>query len=150
MKRIALGIVAFSLVGCMCGKTAGPAPTSAPLAPPVAAEEPQSGRKIIIRAAPPTVRSQTIMSHIIAGELADVPADFNATMKQALPPEKLAQVWSRLTTQLGAFKSMGEPTETTEQGYRVVWIPLTFERGVLRAKVVYDETNYVAGLFFLP
>jgi hypothetical protein len=33
---------------------------------------------------------------------------------------------------------MGEPTETTEERYRIVWIPLTFERGVLRAKIAYD------------
>jgi membrane-bound lytic murein transglycosylase B len=146
MKRIAIGIVAFSLAGCMCGKTATPPPQPAP----AAAEESSSNRKIIIRSAPPSVRSQTIMNRIVAGEFADVPADFNATMKQALPPEKLRQVWSQLTAQFGAFKSMDEPTETTEQGYRVVWIPLTFERGVLRAKFAYDDTNYVAGLFFLP
>jgi len=76
--------------------------------------------------------------------------DFTPQMKEALPAEKLAAVWNDLGKQLGAYQSMGEATQTEEQGYKVVYVPLTFEKGTVRAKLVYDQTNYVAGLFFVP
>jgi hypothetical protein len=45
---------------------------------------------------------------------------------------------------------MGEPTAADEDGRKVVYVPLMFEKGTVRAKLVYDGTNYVSGLFFLP
>ena len=71
-------------------------------------------------------------------------------MKAALPADKLLAVWKDLEAKMGPYQSMGEATQAEEQGYKVVYVPLTFEKGMLRAKVVYDQTNYIAGFFFLP
>ncbi len=76
--------------------------------------------------------------------------DFTPQLKQTLPAEKLAVVWNDLTARLGSYQSMGEPAQADEDGRKVVYVPLTFEKGTVRAKLVYDETNYVAGLFFVP
>jgi len=111
---------------------------------------PTRGRGIIIPSAPPTFRSKTILHELINGRAENVISDFTPTMKEALPADKLTAVWNDLQTKMGTYQSMGEPTQTTEQGYTVVYVPLTFEKGTLRAKLVYDNTNYVAGLFFVP
>jgi Protein of unknown function (DUF3887) len=162
MKRIVIGFAALIAVACYCGcKTAQPAAAPAPPPPPpagtqadVAPPAPPSSRPhhsgIIIPAAPPTVRSVTILNHLVKGEFDDVEADFNPTMKDAVPSSKLAEVWNGVVAQYGAFKSLGDPAATTEDGYRVVYVPMTFEKGVLRGKLVYDNTNYVAGFWIQP
>jgi hypothetical protein len=144
---------ALLLAGCCSTSKPASAPAPAPeaAAPPAQINtRPSSGKAIIIPAAPPTFRSKTILHELINGRPENVVTDFNPTMKEALPAEKLGAVWKDLEAKMGPYQSMGEPTQTEEQGYKVVWVPLTFEKGTLRAKVVYDQTNYVAGLFFVP
>jgi Protein of unknown function (DUF3887) len=152
--------IALSILLGACCTRPQPAPTTAPPpppAPPAASEaapavppNPTRGRGIIIPAAPPTFRTKTVLHELINGRPENVINDFNPQMKEALPAEKLGEVWSQIVAKLGTYQSMGEPTQTTEQGYTVVYVPLTFEHGTLRAKVAYDNTNYIAGLYFVP
>ena len=149
-------IAAAILLGACCSSKPQPAATTPPPPPasadvaPAVPPNPGRGRGIIIPAAPPAFRSKTILHELINGRPENVVSDFNPQMKEALPADKLMSVWKNLQTQYGTYQSMGEPTEATEEGYKVVYVPLTFEKGTLRAKVVYDQTNYVAGLFFVP
>jgi hypothetical protein len=148
----ALAIVSALFLGACCSTpppTPAPAPAAAAEAPPAeVASGPHHG--IIIPSAPPTVRSKTILHELVNGRPEMVINDFTPQLKEALPAKKLAAVWSDLTTSLGAYQSMGEPMQLDEDGRKVVYVPLTFEKGTLRAKLVYDETNYVAGFFFVP
>lgn len=148
----ALAVVSALFLGACCSTpppAPAPAPAAAAEAPPAeVASGPHHG--IIIPSAPPTVRSKTILHELINGRPEMVINDFTPQMKEALPAEKLAAVWNDLGKQLGAYQSMGEATQTEEQGYKVVYVPLTFEKGTVRAKLVYDQTNYVAGFFFVP
>jgi len=144
----ALAVVSALFLSACCS-TPPPVPTpAAEAAPAEVASGPHHG--IIIPSAPPTVRSKTILHELVNGRPEMVINDFTPQMKEALPAEKLAAVWGDLVTKLGAYQNMGEATQTEEQGYKAVYVPLTFEKGTLRAKLVYDETNYVAGLFFVP
>jgi hypothetical protein len=154
MKTVSIAL-ALLLGACCSNPKSQSAPP--PLPPPASAEvapavppNPQRGRGIIIPPAPPTFRSKTILHELINGRYEGVTADFNPTMKEALPAAKLATVWNDINEKMGTYQSMGEPVQTTEQGYIVVFVPLTFEKGTIRAKLVYDNTNYVAGLFFVP
>jgi hypothetical protein len=144
----ALAVVSALFLGACCG-TPSPVPAPVNEAPPAeVASGPHHG--IIIPSAPPTVRSKTILHELVNGRPEMVINDFTPVLKEALPAEKLAAVWSDLTAKLGAYQSMGDATQAEEQGYKVVYVPLTFEKGTLRAKLVYDDTNYVAGFFFVP
>jgi hypothetical protein len=154
-SSIALAIL---LGACCSQQPAAPTPTPAatPAAAPVAEAAPAAeastrpSRGIIIPAAPPTFRSKTILHELVNGRPENVINDFNPTLKEALPAAKLAAVWSDLTARLGTYQSMGEPTQTEEDGRKVVFVPLTFEKGNVRARLVYDNTNYVAALTFEP
>lgn len=157
----ALAVVSALFLSACCSTpaptpAAAPAPAAAAPAATPAAEAPPAEvirgphHGIIIPSAPPTVRSKTILHELVNGRPEMVINDFTPQLKEALPAEKLAAVWSDLTTKLGAYQSLGDATQTEEQGYKVVYVPLTFEKGTVRAKLVYDETNYVAGFFFVP
>ncbi|HEX8169130.1 MAG TPA: DUF3887 domain-containing protein [Thermoanaerobaculia bacterium] len=95
---------------------------------------------------PLTERARTIVTRITEG--ADVTGDFNDEMRAKLSADALRNVWSQLTTQTGELRLVGEPQQTSEAGYDVVYVPLTFANGSLRAKVVFDREGDVAGLFF--
>lgn len=149
MRNTLLVVSASLLLGACCSSKPAPAPAPQQ-AEPAVAPNPTRGRGIIIPAAPPTVRSKTILHELVNGRPENVLNDFTPTMKEALPAEKLAAVWKDIIGKMGEYQSMGEATQTEEQGYKVVYVPLTFANGTLRAKLVYDNTNYVAGMFFIP
>ena len=104
----------------------------------------------VIPIAPAKFRTKTILHEIINGRLENIELDFTPTMREAHALDKIREAWTGLTAQLGEYQRLGEPEQTTEQGYTVVYVPLIFEKGMVRAKVVYDSTNYVAGFFFVP
>ena len=89
-----------------------------------------------------------VVDKLVAGDYAGVVAMFDATMTAALPEAALRQTWEGLTGQVGAFKSRGDARTATEMGMTAVYIPCTFERASLTAKVVFDSQGTIAGLFF--
>jgi uncharacterized protein len=77
-------------------------------------------------------------------------AQYDDTMKAALPQAKLEEVWTTVQLQAGAYKSRGK-TRTQKQGnYSIVFVTCEFEKTSLDIKVVFDSANRVAGLFFTP
>jgi len=146
-SSIALAI----LLSACCSRQPAPAPTPAPVAevaPPAEVSGPRHG--IIIPSAPPTFRSKTILHELVNGRPENVLNDFTPQLKETLPAEKLTAAWNDLTARLGTYQSMGEPTQVEEDGRKVVFVPLMFEKGTVRARLVYDDTNYVAALTFVP
>jgi len=121
---------------------------SGKVAPPAEMSGPRHG--VIIPSAPPTIRSKTILHELVNGRPENVLNDFTPQLKEALPAEKLTAMWNDLTARLGTYQNMGEPAQTEEDGRKVVYVPLMFEKGTVRARLVYDETNYVAALAFVP
>jgi dienelactone hydrolase len=83
------------------------------------------------------------------GDYAGAVARFDATMKTALPEPKLRETWQALQAQAGPFQKQLEATATRD-GFDVVLVTCQFERTTLDAKVVFDVTGRVAGLFFVP
>ena len=75
---------------------------------------------------------------------------FDATMRGALPEEKLRAVWDGLIAQAGAFKKQGATRTDRIGGYDVVFVACEFERAKLDAKVVFDPDGKIGGLFFVP
>jgi len=71
-------------------------------------------------------------------------------MKDALPEEKLMLVWADLNSKCGTFQKYSEVTEDKIQNYDVCYVLCHFEKMNLEMKVVFNEKNQVAGLFFLP
>lgn len=95
-------------------------------------------------------KAVAVVESIAAGNYAAVVADFDATMAAALPEATLRQTWEGLTAQVGAYQSHGAARTADEMGLTAVYVPCTFERGSLNAKIVYGTDGKIAGLFFQP
>ncbi len=87
---------------------------------------------------------------LAAGDFAAAVKRFDPTMTTALPADKLRDVWKTLNTQAGAFQKQIGARAAKESGYQVVFVACKFEKAVLEAKVVFDDSKRIAGLFFVP
>lgn len=87
---------------------------------------------------------------LAAGDFATAVKSFDSTMSGALPADKLREVWKTLNTQAGPFRKQTAVRAGKESDYQVVFVTCQFEKTVLEAKIVFDESKRIAGLFFVP
>ena len=76
--------------------------------------------------------------------------NFDSTMKQVLPAEKLKQVWESLIAQFGGFVGQAGVREEKILGYDMIFVTCQFEKSVLDAKVVFNDKQQITGLWFVP
>lgn len=87
---------------------------------------------------------------LAAERFADATAMFDARMAAALSTGELGSMWAELAKALGGFKETGAPRLEDAAPYRVVNVPCVFVSGTLEAKLAWDDTGKLAGLFFSP
>jgi hypothetical protein len=75
---------------------------------------------------------------------------YDATMKTALPEDKLGEAWASLIKQAGALKRQTGTRTEESGGYTVVFVTCEFEKTSLDIKVVFNQAKQIAGLFFVP
>jgi hypothetical protein len=86
---------------------------------------------------------------LVKEDFAGAFAQFDTTMKSAMPEQRLREVWRTLQQQAGSFqKQIGTRVEEA-QGYKVVFVTCQFKQAVLDMKVVFDSKKQVAGLFYV-
>jgi len=94
--------------------------------------------------------AQDIVNLLADAQFEKATENFDATMKQALPPDELKQIWDSLVTDVGAYQEqIGTRTEKILQ-YQAVFVTCRFEKTPLDVKVVFDSQKQIAGLFFVP
>ena len=85
-----------------------------------------------------------------AGDFMAVREDFDEAMASSLPSDGLRGAWEQVRALKGDFLgTVGDPIETSRDGYRVVDLPLHFERSDAKLRVSYASDGRVAGLFIL-
>lgn len=77
-------------------------------------------------------------------------AQFSQKMAAALPAEKLAEVWTQILGQAGAFQRIKTTTLETRESYHVVTVACAFERAELNIHWSFDSEGHIAGLDFAP
>ncbi|OGF64556.1 MAG: hypothetical protein A2Y62_06920 [Candidatus Fischerbacteria bacterium RBG_13_37_8] len=88
--------------------------------------------------------------HLLSvGDYKTAVAKFDETMKQAMPEDKIRQVWKTVIATYGPFKKQTEVRVEKLQEYDVVFVTCEFERSVLDIKVVYNGRKEVSGLWFV-
>ena len=76
--------------------------------------------------------------------------DFAATLTVKFPIEKLAAAWTQVTGPFGTYQRMdGEPFVRQLGDQTMVDVPMEFEAGVRRGRVVFNADGQVSGLFIL-
>jgi dienelactone hydrolase len=95
-------------------------------------------------------KATALVDALAKEDFAAVVKDFDATMKKALPAEKLETTWKAVVKQVGAFKKRGELRTAKEGKYDVVIVPCEFEKLTLDARVVFSADKEITGFFLSP
>ena len=98
----------------------------------------------------PALPGVDFVDQLAKGDFAGAEGKLDATMKGALPEEKLGATWKALVKQAGAFQKRLRARVTEQAGYKIVLVTCQFEKTALDAKVVFNGKGEVAGLFFVP
>ena len=94
--------------------------------------------------------AQDLVNLLADAQFEKATENFDATMKQALPPDQLKQIWDSLVTDVGPYQEqIGTRTEKILR-YQAVFVTCRFENTPLDVKVVFDSQKQIAGLFFVP
>ncbi len=95
-------------------------------------------------------RSKQVAQALDTDKYAEVVAQFDTAMQTALPEASLKKTWVQIHKQLGNLKRTGKSRQVKSEPYEVVFVECEFERGKLELKLVFDQTNKIAGIFLLP
>ncbi len=77
-------------------------------------------------------------------------SNYDDTMKTALPEPALRNAWIGLQKQAGPFQKQISTRTTTQLGYQIAFVTCQFASTNLDIKVVFNDNQKVAGLFFVP
>jgi dienelactone hydrolase len=97
-----------------------------------------------------TPQAKQIIEQLVAGKYATVVESFDATVRKALPPEKVEEVWKGAIGQYGSWRRIETTRREVAGKYEVVFVTCAFEHGKLDSKFVFSADGKVAGWFFLP
>jgi len=106
--------------------------------------------RLSIKSIEPEAPTNELVELLVKQQFTAAVENFDETMKNELPVEKLQETWELTISQIGPFKQqVGLRTERQAE-FDIVSVTCEFEKGHLDIKVVYNSENQVAGLFFVP
>jgi hypothetical protein len=88
-----------------------------------------------------------LVDALASGDYERARENFDETMKNVVSEENLKKAWESLIAQV--VEQAGTRMEEI-QGYDVIFVTCKFEKGILDVKVVFNDRQQVAGLFFVP
>jgi dienelactone hydrolase len=93
----------------------------------------------------------TLLAHLDAGDFDAAEAMFTPEMAQAVPADKLAQVWTALPAQAGARGPRGAPeVALSPDGRAMVSVPMPHEKVALVARIAVTADGRIAGFLVQP
>jgi dienelactone hydrolase len=135
MKRI-LGLLLLLLLPSLL-------PAQAPLVSTPPAQAPVAVAPL---AQDPIATANELIDRLAKGDFQTAAGTFADAMKAAAPPEKLAEIWTSIQTQMGPFKRRGAVHTDKLGEYDVIFVAAEFERSAVEFKVVVDKAGKIAGL----
>lgn len=112
--------------------------------------DPRTGEFMRTSALPEAdVLTRTILDDLAHARWGEVSARFDATMRDRLTEEGLAEAWAHIVGLAGAYESPGD-TDTVRAGdFTTTNTPLTFEAGDFVARITFRDDQTIAGLYIL-
>jgi hypothetical protein len=136
--------LALVLGGCVAQP-----PTSGPAQRPRAEAASRGGKqRSAIRS--PAARARRFVGLLAAHDFQTAAALFDAPMKAALSPSRLAKAWADLEQDGGRFKTITHVKLQRRGSMTAATVELQLARGRHQARVVFDARHRVTGLFFKP
>jgi fermentation-respiration switch protein FrsA (DUF1100 family) len=94
--------------------------------------------------------AQILADNFLHKEYATFMDKFDATMKLALPLDKLNEARESLNQRLGSFQQQTGIRGEKYQQYDMVFVTWKFELMTIDFKLVFNQSGQVAGMFFVP
>jgi hypothetical protein len=93
--------------------------------------------------------ARTVVDDLAHSRWADVSARFDATMRDRVSDEGLAEAWAHIVGQAGAYEGHGDVDVTRAGDFTTTNTPLRFEAGDFVARTTFRDDQTIAGLFIL-
>ena len=87
---------------------------------------------------------------MVRGEFETAVYRFTPKMKSLIPQDKLTQLWEGIVSNLGPFQNVVKTGTQRRRDLTAVTVTARFKKDRLNIRVVLNEKNQVAGLFFKP
>jgi len=94
--------------------------------------------------------SRDLLNAFVANDLDKASKDFNATLRNQLTRQRLAELRANVAASYGAFKSAADVSQRSWNGYRVIDITTMWEKNTITVSVTFDAGGKVGGLFMAP
>jgi Protein of unknown function (DUF3887) len=93
--------------------------------------------------------ARTVIDDLAHARWADVRARFDATMRDGLTEEGLAEAWAHIVGLAGAYESHGDTVAARTGLLTTTNTPLIFEAGDFVARITFRDDRTIAGLYIL-
>lgn len=93
--------------------------------------------------------ARTVIDDLAHARWSDVSARFDATMRDRLTEEGLAEAWAHIAGLAGAYAGHGDTDVVCSGDFTTTNTPLTFEAGDFVARVTFRDDRTLAGLYIL-
>ena len=97
-----------------------------------------------------SAHASEVVSELAAHQFDKVFAQFAPVMSSALPADKLADVWSQVITQAGAFQKIVSSNVVERSGYHHTVVTCAFEKLTIDVVLSFDDSGHITGLHFAP
>ena len=92
-------------------------------------------------------RAVEILQQLAQHEWTAASADWDETMRAKLPLSELAATWDQIIANTGPLTASGRPSVSRRGPFLVCEVPLAFEHGPMRARISFNRSGEVSGLF---
>jgi hypothetical protein len=93
--------------------------------------------------------ARTVVDDLAHARWADVSARFDATMRERLTEEGLAEAWAHIVGLAGAYEGHGDTDAVRAGDFTTTNTPLSFEAGDFVARITFRDDRTLAGLYIL-
>jgi hypothetical protein len=94
-------------------------------------------------------RAAEIVGQVDRAAWEEVTADWDDVMRGELGVDRLAEAWRKITASAGSLQTIGHSSVVRKGPYRIADVPLIFEHGPMKARVVFNHEDKISGLFVL-
>jgi len=93
--------------------------------------------------------ARTVIDDLAHSRWADVSARFDATMRDRLTDEGLAEAWAHIVGLAGAYEGHGDTDAVRAGDFTTTNTSLNFEAGDFVARITFRDDETLAGLYIL-
>jgi hypothetical protein len=94
--------------------------------------------------------ARELLKNFVANDFVATASHFDRSLQAQLPPSKLANLQVQLANVYGAFRSVKEVHQVSDERYRTIELISVYERALVSVRIAFTSENLVAGIKLEP